>query len=73
MSEGVWNCENCGYSVGASWGQTSWTCPRCKGKKDFVENLQDENDKLKKKIVKLEKKILELEEKIHPSHLGLDI
>ena len=61
MSVGVWKCENCGYSVGASREDVSWSCPRCNGKRDYVDNLIEENNNLKKKVVKLEKQNSELE------------
>lgn len=73
MSCGVWKCENCGYSVGASWGQVSLTCPRCNGKSDFVEKLIKKNDKLQAEVKLLKEKIAVLEERISPSHLGQGI
>ena len=73
MSDGVWKCDQCGYSVGASWGQVSWDCPRCNGTPGFVEKLQEEKEKLQKENKKLKKKVKELEDIINPPYMGAGI
>lgn len=57
MSDGVWKCEYCGYTVGISWGQANWECPRCQGDKDYVEKINAELEKIKRE--KMEKEVRE--------------
>ena len=66
MSDGAWKCDCCGYSVGRSWGSTSWKCPRCNGERNFVEKLIKENKRLKAKNKKLKNEI-------NPPFLGENI
>lgn len=63
MSDGVFVCDICGYRQGASWGQVTFTCPRCKDTPGFVDELIKENQRLKKKVK-------ELEDQINPPFLG---